>query len=224
MESLKRIAKYEAYRQVRKAITSGASNSKKRAPQRNIQTFQFDGLEDTDNPLTDPQGRAVVLQALRQMDPYEFEHLVADVWAEKGWTTEVSTASNDAGVDVTAVREFPYTQKILIQAKRYGEDTTVGSPEVQQYASLRQHENDIDAAVIVTTSSFTQAGKDMADRLNVKCIDGQALLDVIRGAQAESVLTNYLPGLEPLFEEDETASIENQDNPTSDSVRRRRIV
>lgn len=193
----------EAARQVRKGVrnamnSSGDSGPKKRKPKQ-PKTHQYDELEDIESPLTNPQGRAATLQALRQMDPYEFEHLVADVWEAKGWTTEVSTASNDAGVDVTATRDHPYKQKILIQAKRYGEDTTVGSPEVQQYASLRQHEHDVDAAVIVTTSSFTSSAKDMADRLNVKCVDGQVFLNIIHEAGAVDVLTDYLPRFEALL-------------------------
>lgn len=43
----------------------------------------------------------------------------------------------DRGIDVVATRG---QQKQLIQAKRYRPNTTVGSPEVQQYAALRLQE------------------------------------------------------------------------------------
>lgn len=39
-------------------------------------------------------------------------------------------------MDGRATKPDPYEQKLLLQAKRYGPGTTVGSPEIQQYASL----------------------------------------------------------------------------------------
>ena len=117
-------------------------------------------------------------RAMQDMDPYEFEHLVADVWEFQGYETRVSRESNDRGVDVVAYKETPYPEKVVIQAKRYGDSNTVGSPEVQQYASLLPQE-DADAVVIVTSGSFTQQARDVSHQLNVKLIDGADLCGLI---------------------------------------------
>lgn len=44
--------------------------------------------------------RDELLSQLREMDPYEFEELVADIWEYQGWETTVTTSSNDMGIDV----------------------------------------------------------------------------------------------------------------------------
>jgi restriction system protein len=135
------------------------------------------------------------LRLLQRMDPYQFEHLVADVWAEMGWETHVSSASNDGGVDVTARRSFPYERKVLIQAKRYGPNTTVGSPDVQQYSSLENQRDGVDDAVIVTTNGFSRQAEAMAETLNVKCVDGERFLEIVDRVEADHVLEEYLPEL-----------------------------
>jgi restriction endonuclease Mrr len=113
------------------------------------------------------------------MDPYEFEHFVADIWEQMGWETEVSSASADKGVDIIARKSRPYDQLILIQAKRYGPNSTVGSPDVQQYASLRQQYDGVDKVLIVTTNGYSRQAREIAENLNVKLIDGDGLVELI---------------------------------------------
>lgn len=119
------------------------------------------------------------LEELRALEPYEFEHFVANLWEDKGWQTHVLPESNDYGIDVVATKSDPTPQKILIQAKRYAEDNRVGAPDVQQYRSLLEQEPDADSVVIVTTSSFTKQAQEIADRVNVKLVDGDALLKIV---------------------------------------------
>lgn len=119
------------------------------------------------------------LSQLRKMDPYEFEELVADVWTGHGWETTVTTASNDKGIDVIATKENPTLQKQAIQAKRYKKSNTVGSPDVQQYSSIKHENKDIDSVVIVTTSSFSAQAEETANNLNVKTIDSSDFLSMV---------------------------------------------
>ena len=58
---------------------------------------------------------------LQAMDDFQFEHLIADLWEQQGWTTEVEQQSSDAGVDIRATKSQPYPRKALIQAKRYSD-------------------------------------------------------------------------------------------------------
>lgn len=121
-----------------------------------------------------------LLNQLRQLDAYEFEELVADVWEAQGWDTTVTSGSNDRGVDVIAEKQSPFQQKMVIQAKRYRESNKVGSPEIREYASLKQQEANVDSVVVVTTSSFTSQAKQTADDLNVKIVDGRDLASIIK--------------------------------------------
>jgi len=136
--------------------------------------------------------RRQLKRQLQNMGDYEFEHFVADLWKAQGWQTEVEQQSSDAGVDVRAVKRSPYPQKQLIQAKRYSASTKVGGPDIQQYASLKQQEQGVDAAVIVTTSSFTSSAERRARDLNVKLVDADDLLDMISELGASHVLENHI--------------------------------
>lgn len=132
------------------------------------------------------------LALLVNIDEYEFEYLVADLWERRGWETEVTQGSSDRGIDVIAEKQSPFHQKQLIQVKRYARDNTIGSPDVQQYSSLRQQEDNVDAVVIVTTGSFSQQAERTADDLNVKLIDGSDLYNITREEGAEDILEEYL--------------------------------
>jgi len=146
---------------------------------------------------------------LQQMDPYEFEYFVADLWERMGWETTVSSESADKGIDVTARKSTPYEQLVLIQAKRYGPNTTVGSPEIQQYASLKHQQSGVDKVLMVTTNAYTQQARELADQLNVKCIDGNDLVELINQQDALDLVVKYLDFIEPAkTDAEQTASVE----------------
>ncbi len=96
--------------------------------------------------------RSMLRQYLQGMDPYESEQFVGDLWGRFWWRTRVVGEPGDRGIDGIATSTTgDGPQKELIQAKRYGPNTTVGSPEVQQYASLRIQEDNVEQVSIVTT-------------------------------------------------------------------------
>ena len=135
--------------------------------------------------------QAAVKNRLQRMDDYDFEYFVGDLWERMGWECDVSQASVDAGIDVVATKSNPYPQKSIIQAKRYGPNTTVGGPDVQQYASLKQQESGVDSVVIVTTNSFTRAAEKRAKELNVKLVDGDNLVSMIDDLRAEDLIEKH---------------------------------
>jgi len=129
---------------------------------------------------------------IQDMDNYDFEYFVADLWEEMGWSTEVSQASVDAGIDIIATKESPYTQKKVIQAKRYSDATTVGGPDIQQYASLKQQVPNTDSVIVVTSSSFTSGAESRAEELNVKLIDGDDIVAMVENFDAYDIVDEYL--------------------------------
>jgi restriction system protein len=148
--------------------------------------------EDTD-PIERPQyatpSRDYLRERLQQMDPAAFERFVADVWTYLGWDTRVVGEPGDRGIDVVATTKDG--DKQLIQAKRYGPDTTVGSPEVQQYASLRLQEDGVNQVTIVTTGTFSQQAEELAPELDVILVDGEALLGVLEEVDAFEVFARH---------------------------------
>jgi hypothetical protein len=116
--------------------------------------------------------------AFDAVSPEELEHLVADVWRERGWSTSVSAVSGDGGVDVVAERDNPFRQKQLIQVKHYADDNPVSAPEVQQYAGLQHQHPDADSVVVVTSGRFSEPARETATEANVKLVDGEELSDL----------------------------------------------
>jgi hypothetical protein len=135
--------------------------------------------------------REQLLSQLREIDEYDFEYLVADVWELRGWQTTVTTGSNDRGIDIIAKKSSPFNQKQLIQVKRYSAHNRIGSPDIQQYSSLRRQEDDVDAVVVVTSSSFTSQARQTADDLNVKLIEGNGLCEMILNLKSHEFLSDY---------------------------------
>lgn len=129
---------------------------------------------------------------LQAMDNYDFEHLVAELWEQRGWNTEVEQQSGDAGVDVRATKDVPYSQKALIQAKRYSSDNTLGGPDIQQYAALKHQEENVDKAIVVTTGRFTSSAEERGKDLNVKLIDGDDLVEIIEQTNAYDAVEEYV--------------------------------
>jgi restriction system protein len=125
---------------------------------------------------------------LQRMDPYDFEKFIGDVWTYLGWETRVVGEPGDQGIDVIATDG---ENKQLIQAKRYGPDTTVGSPEVQQYASLRLQEDGVDQVTIVTTGTFSRQAEDLAPDLDVILVDGEDLLGILEELEAFEVFARH---------------------------------
>jgi hypothetical protein len=130
---------------------------------------------------------------LDEMGPYEFEQLVAEVWEELGYRTEVTSGSQDRGVDVIAEQDNPVKQKMLIQAKAYSDANRIGSDEVRRYATLYQQEDDADRVVLVTTSGFTTQAKKLAQDLDVAAIDGEDLIGIIHDAGMASNIESTKP-------------------------------
>lgn len=211
---MKRFLRYAVYREVyrwlRNAGTdddSGSSRSARSGAPANAQSDQrrVDALPIDEGPI---DGIDELKTALQQMDAYEFEHFVADLWEWMGWQTEVSAETIDEGVDVISRKQTPYEQTTLIQVKRYGPNTTVGSPDIQQYASLDRQYTGVDKVVVVTTNEFTGQARDLAERLNVKIINGDTLAKLVIEHDALDLVDEYLEFVSTVDHEDAGEHIE----------------
>ncbi|MFP4627195.1 MAG: restriction endonuclease [Natronomonas sp.] len=88
-----------------------------------------------------------LLQSIRELDPEDFDHFVAELGVEIEWSTVVGQISQEQGVDILAKRDIRYDHAIAIQAKRSGERNTIGSPEIQQYANRHLLDVEVDGDV-----------------------------------------------------------------------------
>jgi len=222
---LRYLAYRELYRTLRKAFNSletSDTDSSHGGSSNHSSSVAAKRAMIESNPQIPAEGSTVDTPAqlkaiLQQMDPYEFEHFVADLWKRMGWETTVSTASADKGVDITARKSRPYEQLLLIQAKRYGPNTTVGSPDVQQYASLRHQFENVDKVLIVTTNGYSRQAREIAEDLNVKLIDGDGLVELINEYDSLDLVAESLDFIEPAEQSDSDESVHPDPEPTDET-------
>ncbi|MEU1285211.1 restriction endonuclease [Kitasatospora sp. NPDC005856] len=108
------------------------------------------------------------------MTPKAFEHALADLCRRDGCTkVKVVGGAGDLAADVLATT--PTGQRILIQAKRYGPRTSVGSQDVQKVNGTYRDVHHCDLAAVVTTSSFTKAAAAFCTQVGIRAVDQRAL-------------------------------------------------
>ena len=112
--------------------------------------------------------------SLYNMDPYDFERLIADYFVKRGYVkAETIGGSGDRGVDVLATNiagEFEF-----IQCKRYRRGSNIGSTPIQRVDSMRISRRAVKAWVF-TTSDFTPEGIDEARITGVSLVNGAELI------------------------------------------------
>lgn len=128
------------------------------------------------------QREANALQAVRSteiaryhaMGPREFEDAIAYLCHRDGCTNARRVGgSNDLGADVIATA--PDGRRIVIQCKRYGPTTKVGSQDVQRFGGTCYAVHGAHVAAVVTTSVFTKPAAQYAARQRIRCFDEAAL-------------------------------------------------
>ncbi|MFF4901753.1 restriction endonuclease [Streptomyces sp. NPDC001068] len=114
---------------------------------------------------------------LYDMDPIEFESLVADLFRAMGMQAVTTQRSNDGGVDVDALDPTPIRGgKIVVQVKRYR--STVPPTAVRDLYGTVQ---DVGAnkGVLVTTAGFGPGSHTFARDKPLELIAGGELVDLL---------------------------------------------
>jgi hypothetical protein len=120
------------------------------------------------------------LQRLQTMDPLAFEQYIGRLFELEGYRVDYTPLSGDGGVDLLLRRSgrgrHASTGSVaLVQCKRYGASHSVGAPELQQFSGALRRALAYEGYV-VTTSFFTPAAQEWAEREGIHLIDGLALL------------------------------------------------
>lgn len=112
--------------------------------------------------------------SLYNMDPYDFERLIADYFVKRGYVkAETIGGSGDRGVDVLATNIEGKLE--FIQCKRYRKGSNIGSTPIQRVDSMKISRKAVKAWVF-TTSDFTKEGIDEARITGVNLVNGDELI------------------------------------------------
>jgi len=122
------------------------------------------------------------VQNLLDLDGFEFEQLLVRLCQEIPEFDEVRRTRSraDGGIDLVAVNKTPFVGgRVAIQAKRYAPHNKVDIAAVREIiGSISQRE--FTKGIIITTSSFTSAARQEAERLGVELYEGERLLWLLR--------------------------------------------
>lgn len=111
---------------------------------------------------------------LLEMDPIEFEELVADLFGRMNLKVMTTKRSGDEGVDIVAMDPDPVRGgKIVIQVKRY--KATV-SPAVVRELYGTVIAQGASKGILVTTSGYGPGSREFAHEKQLSLIDGRELL------------------------------------------------
>ncbi|MCZ4119449.1 restriction endonuclease [Streptomyces sp. H39-S7] len=115
---------------------------------------------------------------LFEMDPVEFESLVAELFRARGMQAVMTQRSNDGGVDVEALDPDPISGgTIIVQVKRYRH--TVPPTAVRDLFGTVQGAG-ANKGVLVTTSGFGPGSYTFANGKPLTLISGTELVELLR--------------------------------------------
>lgn len=111
---------------------------------------------------------------LMELNPFEFENLVSNLFTKMGLETKQTRSSKDGGVDAIAYDQRPILGgKVIIQAKRY--KNTVGVAFVRDLFGTMMSEG-ANKGILVTTSGYGPDAFEFAKNKPIELIDGGGLL------------------------------------------------
>ncbi len=118
------------------------------------------------------------LAHMRAMDPFDFEHYVAEIFKKYGFRAKPTVSVGDHGIDIWMYKDGV---DYAVQVKRYQEKNTVGEKEVRDfYGSFVDYRNTV--GWFVTTSDFTKQAYTWAQqRKRLRLIPGEELSKIIAG-------------------------------------------
>jgi ActR/RegA family two-component response regulator len=101
-------------------------------------------------------------QLLRNLDPFLFEQLVAELFEAEGYQIALTPPRADGGKDIYVSKTDSFAQiKFLVECKRYTPPNKVDVKIVRQLYGVVQHER-ASGGIIVTTSYFTKPATEFA--------------------------------------------------------------
>ncbi len=133
------------------------------------------------------------------MRPDEYEHIVAEYFEKKGFSTKVSQYSNDYGVDVFATKG---KTKIAIQAKMFGNSTRPINRQMIMELHGAKDYFDCTKAIMATNGRIIDNALEVAEKLKIEVLNIPAIKTNFKsktkkqGGKFETIWEKYVMPLE----------------------------
>lgn len=154
-----------------------------------IPNEEFDEDDDSEIINSSEQWKAQLKQLLFSMPPQKFEIFCRALVKKMGVDIDESkgvSASRDGGLDgygyITS-DEFR-TTRVAIQAKRWNDNTKIGTPEIDKFAGAMSYSN-AEFGIFITTADFTRDGIERArsGQRPITLINGDKIIDLVEKYQ-----------------------------------------
>lgn len=121
--------------------------------------------------------RVKTLEQLKSLSPLEFERAMATLLEDMDFSeVRVTGGVGDLSRDITCKNLVGHS--VMVQCKRYSEQKT-SSPEIQKFIGMKTVEHKTDKGIFITTSSFTEPAKKLAEKHGIVLWDGDKLADLL---------------------------------------------
>ncbi len=121
---------------------------------------------------------AQCIDQIDYMNGLEFEEYLGSLFSKLGYHATVTKASGDFGADLILKKG---RDKIVVQAKCYGEGKSIGVSAINEVLGGCGYHN-ANTKIVITNRYFTKAAITQAKRNNVKLIDRDDLIGLINDA------------------------------------------
>lgn len=123
--------------------------------------------------------RDFVVDVLRTMDPFRFEHFVAGLLTAMGYRAEATRATGDGGVDVIAYRDPLGLEPPIVKVQCKRTVSTIGAPDVQKLAGALAHGGS-EVGLFISLGSFSADAVHLErTRQDLRLITGVQLVDLV---------------------------------------------
>lgn len=112
--------------------------------------------------------------AVRRMDHATFRSLVNWIWETRGFETKVHGAASRAAIDITATQQGPGGETLGLRVIHRAPGEAVTREDIA-YLAARDHPEDIDRIVVVTSGTFTAGARKLAAHHDYRLYDGDGL-------------------------------------------------
>lgn len=142
---------------------------------RGMELFENRWVKEIDIPKL-KEARLGITNNFSNLSPYEFEHFVAKLLREIGYTTTVTQKTGDYGVDIIAKKD---NNTIAVQCKRFKEGNLVSNRDIQRILGA-MHSINANKCIFVTTSKFTKQAIQQARGCSIELWDKEILHNLVK--------------------------------------------
>lgn len=119
--------------------------------------------------------KSAIKNRFSDFNPFDFEDFIAQLFKANNYSVEQTKYSGDFGADIIIEKD---NSRIVVQVKRYAEENKVGVKDINQLIGAKEYYK-CDSSIIVTTSSYSAPGIELANNTGVILYEWDHLLKMI---------------------------------------------